>query len=60
MKGLVKTALILANVGAINWGLDALGYNVVDLALGSVAWLEMAVYYIIALCGVYGLVKLFK
>ena len=56
-----KTALVLANIGAINWGLNEFGYNLVDLLVGS--WSAMAatiVYYVIALCGIYALVKVFK
>lgn len=57
-----KTALVLANVGAINWGLDRLGWNAVDELIGSWAGAMTAniVYYIIALCGIWGLIALFK
>jgi len=57
MSWQVKTALVLANIGAINWGLQELGWNAVDSLLGSVSWLPGLVYYIVALCGVFGLVK---
>ena len=62
MKGLDKTAFILANIGAINWGLNALGWNAVDKLIGSWAGatIAMIVYYIIALCGIWGLVKIFS
>jgi uncharacterized membrane protein YuzA (DUF378 family) len=56
-----KTALVLAAIGAINWGLTELGWNAVDNLIGS--WslaLASAVYYVVALCGVYALVKAFK
>lgn len=56
-----KTALVLANIGAINWGLDKLGWNAVDKLIGS--WSEptaLVVYYIVALCGLWGLIALFK
>jgi len=56
-----KTAIVLANIGALNWGLNELGWNAVPGLLG---WagdaVVMVVYYIIALCGVYGLYTLFK
>ena len=55
-----KVALILAAIGAINWGLNELGWNLVDNLLGFVSWLPMAVYYLIALCGIYALIKAFK
>lgn len=60
MNGYEKTALVLANIGAINWGLDALGYNLVNLLVGTWPVVESIVYYLVALCGVYALVKVFK
>ena len=60
MDGLTKTAVILANIGAINWGLDTLGYNVVDMILGAGSTLAMVVYYLVAVSGIYALVKVFK
>ncbi|MEK6741784.1 MAG: DUF378 domain-containing protein [Nanoarchaeota archaeon] len=59
MTWYAKTALVLANVGAVNWGLNELGWNAVDKLLGFVSWLPMAVYYIVALCGIFGLYKTF-
>lgn len=56
-----KTALVLAAIGAINWGLDKLGWNAVDKVIGS--WSPMTalvVYYIVALCGIWALVKIFR
>jgi uncharacterized membrane protein YuzA (DUF378 family) len=56
-----KLALVLAAIGAINWGLEELGWNLVDALIGS--WSTMTasiVYYIVALCGIYALVKVFK
>lgn len=50
-----KLALVLAAIGAINWGLAQLNFNLVDKLLGFVAWLPMVVYYIIALAGLYSL-----
>lgn len=60
MSWQVKTALVLANVGAINWGLNELGWNAVDKVLGFVSWLPALVYYVVALCGVYGFYKVFN
>jgi uncharacterized membrane protein YuzA (DUF378 family) len=56
-----KTALVLANIGAINWGLDALGWNAVEKLIGSWAGatVELIVYYLVALCGIYALYKVF-
>jgi len=50
-----KLALILAAVGAINWGLAELEWNAVENILGFVAWLPMIVYYIVGLAGLYAL-----
>jgi len=56
-----KTALVLAAIGAINWGLAELGWNAVDKLIGSwSAATAMVVYYVIALCGIYALVKAFQ
>lgn len=55
-----KTALILSAVGAINWGLNELGFNIVDLIFSFNSIVLMLIYYLIAICGVYALVKVFK
>ncbi|MBU2616844.1 MAG: DUF378 domain-containing protein [Nanoarchaeota archaeon] len=55
-----KTAIVLANLGAINWGLNELGWNAVDKLLSFVSWLPMVVYYVIGLSGLYGMYKLFS
>ena len=50
MKVLHTIAFILVVVGAINWGLVGLGdWNVVNMILGSVAWLERLVYILVGL-----------
>jgi uncharacterized membrane protein YuzA (DUF378 family) len=56
-----KTALTIAAIGAINWGLAELGWNAVANLIGS--WspiLASIVYYVVALCGIWALVKVFK
>ena len=61
MEWYEKTAIVLANIGAINWGLNALGYNLVEILIGS--WsplLATIVYYIVAIGGIWGLVLMFK
>lgn len=55
-----KTALILAAVGAINWGFAELGFNLVYKIFGSWPLIESIVYYVVALCGVWALYKIFK
>ncbi|HVF69202.1 MAG TPA: DUF378 domain-containing protein [Xanthomonadales bacterium] len=39
-------------IGAINWGLTALGFNLVNMLLGSVPTVEKLVYILIGVCGV--------
>jgi uncharacterized membrane protein YuzA (DUF378 family) len=56
-----KTALTLAAIGAINWGLAELGWDAVANLIGS--WspiLASIVYYVVALCGIWALVNVFK
>lgn len=57
-----KTALVLAAIGAINWGLAELNWNAVDKLIGSwaPAIVVSIVYYVVALCGIWALVKAFK
>ncbi|MFA5023130.1 MAG: DUF378 domain-containing protein [Candidatus Paceibacterota bacterium] len=54
MKVLNWIALILAIVGAINWGLVALfGLDLVALLLGAGSGLAKIVYVLVGLAGVY-------
>ena len=46
-------AFILLVVGGLNWGLTALGWNVVNMILGSWPQLEMIVYILVGLSAVY-------
>lgn len=49
-SGLDQTALVLALIGALNWGLIGVGnssWNVVNMIFGSVAWLERLVYILV-------------
>lgn len=53
------TALLLVIIGALNWGLEGLGYflntnlNVVNLILGGIPSLEALVYLLVGLAGLY-------
>ncbi len=53
MKSLHMLAFILLVVGGLNWGLAALGYNVVNMVLGSWPAVEKAVYLLVGLSAVY-------
>lgn len=59
MHWLGKTAIVLANIGAINWGLDYFGWNLVEALVGNWPAVATTVYFIVAICGIYGLVKVF-
>ena len=52
MDTLTKVAVVLANVGAINWGLVAMNFNLVDwLAnLISLPILATIIYALVGLC----------
>jgi len=58
MSWYAKTALVLANIGAINWGLATMNFNLVEKLLG-VGTTTNVVYYLVALCGLFGLYKVF-
>ncbi len=53
MKSLHMITFWLVIIGAVNWGLTALGYNVVGMLLGSWPTLEMIVYVLVGVSGVY-------
>jgi uncharacterized membrane protein YuzA (DUF378 family) len=54
-------ALILAAIGAINWGLAELGWNLVDSVFSwAGATVVSVIYYIVALAGIYALILAFK
>ena len=56
-----KTALVLAAIGAINWLLTVMGFNAVEVLIGSWApWLATIVYVVVGLCGIWALIKAFK
>lgn len=49
-------AFILLVVGGLNWGLSALGFNVVNMLLGSWPVVEKIVYLLVGLSAVYEVV----
>lgn len=46
-------ALALVVIGGLNWGLTALGYNVVNMLLGSIPILEKVIYLVVGLAALY-------
>ncbi len=61
MNTLTKIAVVLANVGAINWGLVSMKFNLVEwlAELVSLPVLATIVYALVGISGVYCLIKLF-
>ena len=57
MKTLHCVAYILLVIGGLNWGLSAVGYNVVDMLLGSWPGVEQLVYILVGLSAVVSLVN---
>jgi len=55
-----RTALIVAAVGALNWGLAELGWNAVTGIFGNWPIIVSIVYYIVAVAGLWTLYKAFK
>ncbi len=52
MKALHMVVFILVIVGAVNWGLTALGYNLVSMIFGSMPGVENLVYMAVGISGV--------
>jgi len=46
-------ALILVIVGALNWGLVAIGFNLVESIFGSFPWLVQLVYILVGLSAIW-------
>ena len=63
MKGKMATldwiVVVLVIIGALNWGLVALGYNLVEMILG-VGTLTKIVYGLVGLAGLYKIYMLAK
>ena len=53
MKALHIIAFVLVIVGGLNWGLTAIGYNVVDMIFGMGSTLSQIVYILVGLSAIY-------
>lgn len=60
MKTIGMVAWWLVVIGALNWGLTAVGFNLVSMIFGSMASLESLVYILVGLSGVYVLAQHFE
>lgn len=48
------TALTIAIIGAVNWGLIGFfNFNLVASLFGSMSWLSRVIYALVGLCGLY-------
>ncbi len=55
MKSLHIVTFVLLAVGGLNWGLTALGYNIVNMILGGWPMVEQVVYLLVGASAVYEL-----
>ena len=53
-----KIANVLLIVGGLNWLLEALDYNLVELIFGTIPMLVTLVYVVIGLCAIVGIIGL--
>jgi uncharacterized membrane protein YuzA (DUF378 family) len=59
MKILLTTVLLITILGALNWALDSIGYNLVTLVTNSKTT-QKIIYYIISLCALITLMLFIK
>ncbi|MFW5846892.1 MAG: DUF378 domain-containing protein [Nanoarchaeota archaeon] len=59
-KAVNKVAQVLMVIGALNWGLMAIGDKYELVQYLSVGWLITTVYALVGIAGIVGLVNLFK
>lgn len=53
-KGFDYTALTVAIIGAVNWGLIGFfNFNLVSFLFGQANWISRVVYAVVGLCGIY-------
>ena len=62
MGGFEKLMLVLAAIGAINWGFYVLNFDLIQKLIVSWAGtlVGQIIYVVVALCGIYALVKIFS
>ena len=53
-KGLDYTVLIIAVIGAVNWGFIGLfRLDLVAMLFGQLSWISRIVYILVGICGIY-------
>jgi len=53
LNALDVITLILVIIGGLNWGLVALGYNLVESIFGAAGWLVSTIYLLVGLSAIY-------
>lgn len=54
MKALDYTALAIAIIGAVNWGLIGIfRFDLVATLFGNMSWFSRVIYILVGLCGLY-------
>lgn len=53
-RGLDYTAITIAIIGAVNWGLIGIfKFDLVAFLFGNLSWLSRIIYIIVGICGLY-------
>lgn len=53
-RALDYTALVIALIGAVNWGLIGFfRFNLVTFLLGDMVWVTRIIYALVGICGLY-------
>lgn len=53
-KALDCTALTIAIIGAVNWGLIGFfNFNLVSFLFGNMTWISRIIYGLVGVCGLY-------
>lgn len=53
-RGLNYTAITIAIIGAVNWGLIGIfKFDLVAFLFGNLSWLSRIIYIIVGICGLY-------
>lgn len=60
MKTLTTITFVLVLVGALNWGLVAIGFNLVSALFGGWPLLERAIYLLVGLSAIVQLINFRK
>ena len=53
-RALDYTALVIALIGAVNWGLSGFfRFNLVTFLFGDMVWVTRIIYALVGICGLY-------